>query len=40
MLLTVPETQGKKLEEVEELFSRPLCSCGGGADNVNSKYSS
>ena len=40
MFLTVPETRGKKLEEVEELFSRPLCSCSCGPDSVNSKYSS
>ena len=38
MIITVPETKGKKLEEVEELFSRPICSCG-GKSSVNSKYS-
>lgn len=38
MIITVPETKGKKLEEVEELFSRPICSCG-GKNSVNSKYS-
>ena len=26
--LTLPETKGKRLEEVEELFSKPWCRCG------------
>jgi len=27
MVVCVPETRGVKLEEVETLFSKPLCSC-------------
>ncbi|XP_076447705.1 proton myo-inositol cotransporter-like [Babylonia areolata] len=34
LLCLLPETKGKKLEDVEELFAKPWCACGQGDQSV------
>lgn len=37
MIITVPETKGKRLEDVEELFEGPWCTrCSGGSGKITS----